>query len=185
MTCMSRSTHIIQPHLVMTRNTLQVQTDTTNDDEDASWNSSQDDPHGFYESSTSSSDSLPIPRHAFHVAAISVELLSQAQKIDPSVNAVGQPLNLCNWLLDSGASSHMTPHLADLVHVEEELNLGVEVADRHIVKCTTRDCVTIDMTVDDGFPLQEQLYDVIYTPSLKQRSFSVTAFMNQGHSAVL
>ena len=80
---------------------------------------------------------------------------------------IGQPLNLCNWLPDSGASSHLTPHLADLVHVEEELDLGVEVADGHIVKCTARGCVTIDMTDDDGFPLQAQLYDVIYIPGLK------------------
>jgi len=52
----------------------------------------------------------------------------QAQHLDPSIDHVGHASNLCNWLPDSGASSHMMPHLRDLEHVEEELNLGVEVA---------------------------------------------------------
>ena len=91
--------------------------------------------------------------------------------------------NLCNWLPDSGASSHMTPHLADLVYMEEELNLGVQAADGNMIKCTAWGLVTIDMTDDDnGFPMPVQLYDVIYIPGLKH---PVTKFVNKEHFTVL
>ncbi len=47
---------------------------------------------------------------------------------------------------DTGASSHFTPCLLDLKEVEEGLDLGVEeVADGHIVKCTARGVVEINM----------------------------------------
>ena len=46
---------------------------------------------------------------------------------------------------DTGASSHFTPCLLDLQEVEEGLDLGVEVADGQIAKCTARGIVEINM----------------------------------------
>ena len=94
-------------------------------------------------------------------------------------------MNLCNWLPDSGASSHMMPHLADLMNVEEEQNFSVEVADSHIVPCTAKGQVLIHMVDDAGSSLQATLHDVIYVPGLWRCLFSVTAFTNQGHNTVL
>jgi hypothetical protein len=37
------------------------------------------------------------------------------RKQDPSVNDIGHPEDLNNYLPDSGATQHMTPRLADLV----------------------------------------------------------------------
>jgi len=91
----------------------------------------------------------------------------QAHQLDPFIDHIGQALNLCNWLPDFRASSHMTPCLADLEHVEEELNLGVEVADGHIVKCSACGLAAIDMVNDDGMPFKAMLHDVIYIPGLK------------------
>jgi hypothetical protein len=45
-------------------------------------------------------------------------------KKDPSLEDIGDPCNLSNYLPDSGATQHMTPRL------------GVEVADGHIIKCS-------------------------------------------------
>jgi hypothetical protein len=60
--------------------------------------------------------------------------------------------------------------------VEKGLDLGVEVADGHIVKCTARRIVEVNMIADDGQPLKAHLLGVIYVPGLKRRLFSVTAF---------
>jgi hypothetical protein len=36
-------------------------------------------------------------------------------------------------------------------------DLGVEVADGHIVKCTSRGIVEVNMIADDGYPLKAHL----------------------------
>jgi len=69
--------------------------------------------------------------------------------------------------------------------VEEELNLGVEVADGHIIKCTTHGVIVISMVNDEGLPLKATLHDVIYVPGLKRHLFSVTACANREHFTVL
>ena len=69
--------------------------------------------------------------------------------------------------------------------MEEDLDLEVEVADGHIVKCTARGIVEINMIADDGHPLKAYLHGVIYVPGLKRRLFSVTAFASRGHYAIV
>jgi hypothetical protein len=86
---------------------------------------------------------------------------------------------------DTGASSHSTPCLLDLQEVEEGLDLGVEVADGHIVKCTARGIVEIKMIADDGHTLKAHLHGVIYVQGLKRLLFSVTAFASRGHYAIV
>jgi len=56
---------------------------------------------------------------------------------DPSLEQLGNLQDLNNYLPDSGATQHMTPHLMDLQDVVEGQKLGVEVVDSHIIKCTT------------------------------------------------
>ncbi len=51
---------------------------------------------------------------------------------------------------DTGTSSHFEPCLLVLQEVED---LEVEVADDHIVKCTAREIVEVNMIADDGQPL--------------------------------
>ncbi len=48
---------------------------------------------------------------------------------------IGDPRDLHNYLLDSRATQHMTPHLADLEEVIQGKKLGMEVVDGHIIKC--------------------------------------------------
>jgi hypothetical protein len=74
-------------------------------------------------------------------------------------------------MLDTGASSHFTPYLLDLKEVEEGLDLGVELADGHIVKYIARGIVEINMIIDDGEPWKAHLHGVIYVPGLKKPIF--------------
>eukprot|EP00590_Aulacoseira_subarctica_P006147 CAMPEP_0172417890 /NCGR_PEP_ID=MMETSP1064-20121228/4386_1 /TAXON_ID=202472 /ORGANISM="Aulacoseira subarctica , Strain CCAP 1002/5" /LENGTH=67 /DNA_ID=CAMNT_0013156457 /DNA_START=43 /DNA_END=242 /DNA_ORIENTATION=+ len=67
----------------------------------------------------------------------------------------------------------MTPRRADLFDVVEGQNLGVEVADGHIIKCTTTGKIAVDMLDDEGNGVQEAvLENVMYVPGLTQRLFS-------------
>ena len=97
------------------------------------WNSDQGDPQGCYGDFIGGDDSSdddnnshacsaqvvftsvsdPVDCHAL----VSCELHLQAQQLDLPITNVGHASNLCNWLPDSGASSHMMSHLRDLDHV--------------------------------------------------------------------
>ncbi len=54
---------------------------------------------------------------------------NMVRRKDPSQDEIGDPRDLQNYLLDSGATQHMTPRLDDLEDVVEGKKLGVEVAD--------------------------------------------------------
>jgi len=110
----------------------------------------------------------------------------KASKIkDPSIEEIGDPRNLNNYLLDSGVTQHMTPHLADLQNTVEGQKLGVEVADGHFIKCSTTGNIQISMQDDNGNMLNATLSDVIYVPGLNHRLFSVTQFAQHGHHAIV
>jgi hypothetical protein len=62
---------------------------------------------------------------------------------------------------------------------------GIEVADGHIVKCTARGIVKINMIADYDHPLKAYLHGVIYFPGLKRCLISVTVFASRGHYAIV
>ena len=135
----------------------------------------------------------PVRRHAqllsvawtYYAKGVSTKLVKQAKGLDPLYEFIGIGSDLRNWMPDTGASSHFTPCLLDLQEVEEGLDLGVEVADGHIVKCTARGIVEINMIAEDGQPWKAHLHGVIYVPGVKRRLFSVTAFASRGHYAIV
>ena len=122
---------------------------------------------------------------AYYAKSVSSKLWKQAKGLDPPDSIIGIGSDLRNWMPNTGASPHFTPCLLELKEVEEGLDLGVEVADGHIVKCTARGIVEINMIADDGLPFKANLHGVIYVPGLKRRLFSVTAFASRGHCAIV
>ena len=92
--------------------------------------------------------------YAYYAQGISSSLVKQSKKLDPPLTTIGIGSDLRNWMPDTGASSHFTPCLSDMKEVEEGLDLGVEVADGHIVQCTARGIVEINMIADDGLTLK-------------------------------
>jgi len=99
---------------------------------------------------------------------------------DPSVAEIGDPSNLNNYLPDSGATQHMTP-----LDVVEGQNLGVEVVDGHLIRCSITGNIQIYMQDDTGIPFQATLSEVMYVPGLSRRLFSVTQFAQHGHRAIV
>ncbi len=67
--------------------------------------------------------------HAFAVKPVPLDAASAIHRTDPSIQEIGDPCDLNNYLPNSGASQHMIPCLADLINVVEGQRLGVEVAD--------------------------------------------------------
>jgi transposase InsO family protein len=104
---------------------------------------------------------------------------------DPTIEEIGDPSNLNNYLPDSGATQHMTPRREDLYDAVEGQNLGVEVADGYIIHCSTTGKVKISMLDDFGTPLIAELHGCMYVPGLSRRLFSITRFASNGHSATI
>jgi hypothetical protein len=104
---------------------------------------------------------------------------------DPTIADIGDPANLDNYLPDSRATQHMTPRQEDLYDAVEGQNLGVEVADGHIIHCSTTGKVKISMLDDNGFPLAAELHGCMYVPALSRRLFSITRFASNGHRAAI
>jgi hypothetical protein len=104
---------------------------------------------------------------------------------DPTIADIGDLANLNNYLTDSGATQHMTPHREDLYDAVESQNLGIEVADGHIIRCSTTGKVKISMLDNHGFPLAAELHGCIYDPGLSRRLFSITRFASNGHRAAI
>ncbi len=106
-------------------------------------------------------------------------------KKDPTLEILGTPVNLANYLPDSGATQHMTPHRADLFDEVEGQNLGVEVADGHVIKCSVTGRIQLNMLDDNGNSLDAVLHDVMYIPGLSRLLFSITRFAKQRLFATL
>ncbi len=88
---------------------------------------------------------------------------------------------MLNLEQDSGSTAHITPCHADLFDAEDGQNLGVQVADVHIIKCTTTGKVRINMKDDNGHDLKAVLHEVMYVPGLNKRLLSLTKFADHGH----
>ncbi|MGH7954952.1 MAG: hypothetical protein ACREOZ_03235 [Gloeomargaritales cyanobacterium] len=86
-----------------------------------------------------------------------------------------------NWLVDSGATAHMTPCLNDLSNQHNDEDLAVTVADGHVVPCSITGTVTINQFDDHGKPFTMQLRRVLYVPGLRQRLISTTALTDSEH----
>jgi hypothetical protein len=82
---------------------------------------------------------------AYYAKGVSSKLWKQAKGSDPADSIFGIGSALRNWMPDTGAYSHFTPCLLDLKEVEEGLDLGLEVADGHIAKCTAWGIVEINI----------------------------------------
>lgn len=93
-----------------------------------------------------------------------------------AVFAVGQE-PCAGWLIDSGATSHMTPHQSDLFDYEA-LSAGPEVtiADGKKLRVTGRG--TVKLTGLDG--LRIKMVEVLHIPGIDRRLLSVGKLAERG-----
>ncbi len=66
----------------------------------------------------------------------------------------------------------------------EGQNLGVEVADGHIIMCSKTGIIKIQMLDNNEKWLEATLSDVMYVPGLSQHLFSITKFAQHGHYTI-
>ena len=77
----------------------------------------------------------------------------------------GESLQLTNWILDSGATCHMTPEVSDLIPGSlEDMDKYIEVADGHIITAKQKGQVQIKMCDDNGDPFIAMLRSIILAP---------------------
>ena len=97
----------------------------------------------------------------------------------------GDSSKLTNWILDSGATCHMTPELSDFIPgTLEDTDKYIEVADRHRVTAKQKGQVRIQMCDDDGKTFIATLYNVLLAPDLCDRLFSIITLMNAVHTCL-
>jgi transposase InsO family protein len=148
----------------------------TDSDSDSGWES--DDSEWMLDD-----EELVVNASAFHTKLTYVQALAGRRVEDPTAAEIGEPRDLRNFVADSGATDDMTPRRADLFDTVEDQNLGVEVADGHIIKCSVTGKINVDMLDDEGKRVQAVLDNVMYVPGLTQRLFSITNFVNNGNKA--
>ena len=94
----------------------------------------------------------------------------------------GDSSQLTNWILDSGATCHMTPEVSDIIPGSlEDTDKYIEVADGHHVTSKQKGQVRIQMCDDNGKTFIATLYNVLLAPDLCNRLFSIVTLMNAGH----
>ena len=84
----------------------------------------------------------------------------------------GDSSQLTNWILDSGATCHMTPEVTDFIPGSlEDADKYIEVADGHHVTAKQKGSVRIQMFDDKGETFIVTLYNVLLAPDLCDRLF--------------
>ena len=93
--------------------------------------------------------------------------------------------DLAKWLFDSGATSHFTPFIEDLVNPEKlDKPLCIRVADGSTLKATHRGLVHLNFTADQGMKVNLRLLRVLFVPGLQTRLFSIESFISDGKNRV-
>ena len=95
----------------------------------------------------------------------------------------GDCSQLTNWILDSGATCHMTPEVTDFITGSlEDKDKFIEVADGHHVNAKQKGSVCIQMCENNGKTFVATLYNVLLAPDFCDRIFPIITLMNAGHT---
>ena len=95
----------------------------------------------------------------------------------------GDSLQSTNWILDLGATCHMTPEVSDFIPgTLEDTDKYIEVADGHHVMAKQKGQVRIKMSNDNRKPFIATLHSVIVAQDLFDRLFSIITLLNSEHS---
>ena len=92
---------------------------------------------------------------------------------------------LTNWILDSGATFHMTPEVTDCIPGSlEDTDKFIEVTDGHHVTAKQKGSVRMKIFDDNRNTFVATLYNVLMAPELCDRLFSMITLMNSGHTCL-
>ena len=98
---------------------------------------------------------------------------------------IGKSSQLTNWVLDSGATCHMTPGIYDFILGSwVETDKYIEVADGHFFTEKQTGEVQINMHDNNGKPFIDMLYNVLFAPDLCDQLFSINTLINLVHTCL-
>ena len=96
----------------------------------------------------------------------------------------GDSSQLTNWVLDSGATCHMTPEASDFILWSlEDTDKHIEVADGHHVM-EKKVQVQIKMCKNNGDHFTATVHNVILAPDLCDRLFPIITLINLVHTCL-
>ena len=87
------------------------------------------------------------------------------------------------WIIDSGASAHMTPFKKDCSNIQPTYKM-IYLADGSSVLCKHMGNISIPISKDRRILGSLILEDVLIVPNLDKRLFSINAFLSKGHNWV-
>ena len=87
------------------------------------------------------------------------------------------------WVIDSGASAHMTPFKNDCYDIQNT-NRRIYLADGSSVICKSSGSIIIPIIKNKMDLGTLKLEDVLIVPNLDRRLFSVNSFLNKGNNWV-
>ena len=91
----------------------------------------------------------------------------------------GDSSKLTNWILDSGATCHITPQVSDFIPGSlEDTDKYIEVADGHHATAKQKVQVRIKMCDDNRDTFIATLHKVLLAPDLCDRLFLIIMLMN-------
>ena len=97
----------------------------------------------------------------------------------------GDSLQLTNWILDSGATFHMTPEVSGFISGSlEDTDKYIEVADGHHVLAKQKGQVRIQIREDNGKTFIATLHNVLLSPDSCDKLFPIIKLMNSGHTCL-
>ena len=86
----------------------------------------------------------------------------------------GDSLQLTNWILDPGATCHMTPQVSDFIPgLLDDTDINIEVADGNHVTSKEKGQVQITMSDNNGDPFIATFHNILLTPDLCNRFFQL------------
>ncbi len=108
-----------------------------------------------------------------HIAATLVNGSGSIQEVSaPHVSLYAQSDHICNtnphWMLDSGATSHSTPHINDFATYTQHQGVEVEIGNGSIIR--SAGIGTVLLRSNRGFYLE--LSNVLHIPNTKSRILS-------------
>ena len=97
--------------------------------------------------------------------------MAQISSIDElNSEKYGDSSQLTNWILDSGATCHMTPEVLGFIPGSlEDTDKYIEVADGHHVTVKQKGQIRIQMCNDNGKTFIATLYNVLLAPDLCEK----------------
>ena len=102
----------------------------------------------------------------------------------PSGN-FGDSSQLTNWILDSGATCHMTPEVSDFIPGSlEDTDKCIEVSDGHHVTAKQKGQAQNKMCNDHGDPFVATLQNVLLAPDLYNKLFLIITLKNSVYTCL-